>query len=204
MLAFGVIIASFVIPFVMEVLFNVYGLTTIVPHPQMSSAETLPAPPAAMMAALVQGFFNHNLPWLFMGVGAGLIVVLQGIRYFFFRKSSLLGLAMGIYLPLSTSVPLFLGSLFAYFITKQAANRALPRKGETASAPLVIEKIQQRALLLACGLVAGATLMDVFLAIPISITGQSAFWTMIPHTWQPVTLILGILSTLFLAWVGIE
>lgn len=202
MLAFGVIIASFVIPFVMEVLFNVYGLTTILPHPQMSRAQTLSAPPAAMMAALVQGFFNHNLPWLFMGVGAGLVLILQGIRYFFFRKSSLLGLAMGIYLPLSTSVPLFLGSLFAYFITKQAANRALARKVEITSAPLLIEKTQQRALLLACGLVAGATLMDVLLAIPISITGQSVFWTMIPQTWQPLTLILGVLSTLFLAWVG--
>jgi putative OPT family oligopeptide transporter len=202
MLTFGVIIASFVIPFVMEVLFNVYGLTTVMPHPQMNPAQTLPAPPAAMMAALVQSFFNHNLPWLLMGVGAGLILVWQGIRYFFFKKSSLLGFAMGIYLPLSTSIPLFLGSLFAYFITKQAKSRALSRKVEMSSAPVIIEKTQQRALLLACGLVAGATLMDVLLAIPISITGQSALWTMVPHAWQPVTLILGILSTLFLAWVG--
>jgi len=92
-------------------------------------------------------------------------VLLLPITYFLERrfqlKLSSLGVAIGIYLPMASSIPLFIGGLVA-FATRRVLDDSAVNKGER-------ESRQHRGLLLACGLVAGAALMDVLLAIPFSI-----------------------------------
>ncbi len=193
MLILGVLIAALVIPMVMQLLFNVYGLTNVLPHAGMDLQQSLSAPPAAMMAGLTQGVFNHDLPWNMLGIGAAIMLVLILVNTLTKINISLLGVGMGIYLPLSSSTPLFFGSLFAYsvklFLQKKMNNGA-------ASQP---DFQQHDAVLLSCGLVAGAALMDVLLAIPLSITGNTRLFAIFPMGWQALASLLSFLSLLVLA-----
>jgi putative OPT family oligopeptide transporter len=193
MLILGVVVAALVIPYVMQLLFSVYGLTTVLPHTGMDPQLSLSAPPAAMMAGLTQGVFNHDLPWNMLGIGAVIMLVLIVVNRLGKINISLLGVGMGIYLPLSSSTPLFIGSLFAcgakLFLQKNL------NKG-----PALQQTFQQHdAVLLSCGLVAGAALMDVLLAIPLSITGNTRLFAILPMSWQPLASMLGFLSLLGLA-----
>lgn len=57
MLLLGVLISAFVIPVVMELLFNVYGIAGVFPREGMDPTQTLAAPPAAMFSAVTQSVF---------------------------------------------------------------------------------------------------------------------------------------------------
>lgn len=193
MLILGVVVAALVVPYVMQLLFTMYGLTTVLPHAGMDPQQALSAPPAAMMAGLTQGVFNHDLPWNLLAVGALIMLVLIVANALSNSNISLLGVGMGIYLPLSSSTPLFIGSLFAYGVKLLLQKKA-------NSDQIVQGNFQQHdAVLLSCGLVAGAALMDVLLAIPLSITGDTHLFAIFPMAWQAIASGLGFLSLLGLA-----
>ncbi|MEN9916673.1 MAG: hypothetical protein RLY40_605 [Pseudomonadota bacterium] len=192
MFIIGVIVAAFTIPYVMQLLFNVYGLVTVLPHAGMDLQQTLSAPPAAMMAGLTQGVFHHDLPWLMLGIGAGIMLLLILVSKITKLNISLLGVGMGIYLPLSSSTPLFVGSLFAF-----AVKRYLLTKPQVVTSDLNFQ--HHNAVLLSCGLVAGAALMDVLLAIPLSVSGNPRLFAILPVNWQSLATLLGFLSLLILA-----
>ena len=189
----GVIVAAFTIPYVMKLLFNVYGLVNVLPHAGMDLQQTLSAPPAAMMAGLAQGVFHHDLPWHMLGIGAGIMLVLILVNKISKINVSLLGVGMGIYLPLSSSTPLFIGSLMA-FVVRCYLQR---KQHQDVSSDLKFQ--QHNAVLLSCGLVAGAALMDVLLAIPLSISGNPRLLAILPISWQSVATLLGLLSVLTIA-----
>lgn len=193
MFILGVIVAAFTIPYVMQLLFSVYGLVNVLPHAGMDLQQTLSAPPAAMMAGLTQGVFHHDLPWLMLGIGAGIMLMLILLNKITKNNISLLGVGMGIYLPLSSSTPLFIGSLFGFIVKVY-----LQRKQQRGAA-LDLNFKQHNAVLLSCGLVAGAALMDVLLAIPLSITGNPRLFAILPLNWQSLATLLGFLSLLILA-----
>lgn len=187
MLLLGVMIAAAIIPPIMHVLFNVYGIANVLPHPNMDPTGTLAAPPAAMMAALTQGVFNHNLPWDMLGVGALIIlacIVINKILEKYDISLSILAIAIGMYLPFTSSIPLFIGGLFA-LLTKRALQK---RRMD--------DNNLQRGVLLACGLVSGAALMEVILAIPMALAKNPDVLILLPSNWNNVALILGILSVL--------
>ena len=98
MLLLGVIISALVIPPVMQLLFNVYGIAGVMPHEGMDIAQSLPAPTAALMAAITEAVFRNTLPWNMMFVGAGIILLALIINRIFNVKKilnlSILGLAI--------------------------------------------------------------------------------------------------------------
>src|SRR6202012_5716572 len=65
--------------------------------------STYPAPQATLMATLIKGIQSKNLDWNFVLVGAALALVMElcGIRS--------LSFAIGVYLPLSPTLPIFIG-----------------------------------------------------------------------------------------------
>lgn len=191
MLLLGVVVAALVIPVVMELLFNVYGIANVFPHAGMDPAQVLPAPPAAAMAAITQGVFAHDLPWGMLGIGVGLSVL--GIMASSFlakrgKKFSVLTLAIGLYLPWSSSTALFLGALFALFAQKRLNKRNFSVEQTKLH--------QQRGILLACGLVAGAALMDVLVAIPMAFAHNSAILQFLPLAWHTPAQVLGVIATI--------
>ena len=117
------------------------------------------APQANVMATVVQGVMNANLPWepIIVGGMIALAVELLGI--------SSLPFAIGLYLPLSLSTPIMAGGLIAYIM-----KRSIRDKIERGARNL-------RGILFASGIVAGDALIGVLVAFLIgSSTGYAAFY----------------------------
>lgn len=187
MLLVGVLAASLIIPLVMQLLFRVYGIGGVLPAPGMDPAQSLPAPPAALLAAITQAIFHQNLPWNMLELGIVIMLAVIALNMLLKRLGyvplSILGIATGMYLPLSTSIPLFLGGLIA----------VISQSGATQH--------QRRGVLLACGLVAGAALMDVALAVPFSIAHSPDALRLVSEHWAGMAAGLGGVSVIALAWL---
>ncbi|MBI5447629.1 MAG: oligopeptide transporter, OPT family [Gammaproteobacteria bacterium] len=174
MLFLGVLMASATVPVVMQLLFSVYGIGDVLPRAGMNPAQALAAPPAMIMATLAQSVFNHQLPFVYFGVGA--LVVFFFILFQKRFNLSALGIGIGMYLPLSTSTPLILGSFFSYL-----HDRARKKSGIQT----------QSGTLKACGIVAGAALMDVLIAIPLALNPDVTMFTLFPSSWEIMSVFLG-------------
>lgn len=197
MLLLGAMISVIIIPPVMQLLFQVYGIADVLPHVGMDPTEALPAPPAALMAALAQGVFHGSLPWSMLLVGAIIGIVLIVSQRWFTNQGlniSVLAVAIGIYLPIATTTPIFIGGLIEYIIKR----KRVKLRGDSTLSELHVDKARQRGLLLACGLVVGATLMDVVLAVPFAIAGSPDVLKINIPRWHLAAEGLGLLLTIAL------
>lgn len=134
----GVMTSSIVICWVLIILNDTMTL---------GSAE-LPAPQATLMKLVIDGVLEQQLPWnlIFIGVGIALLA--------FFVKIPPLPFAVGVYLPLSTMAPVFVGGLLRHFLT---------RKGDEKER----EERKERGVLFGSGLVGGEGLTGVVLALSV-------------------------------------
>ena len=111
---------------------------------------TYNAPQATLMATLIKGILSKNLDWNFVLVGAGLALVMElcGIRS--------LSFAIGVYLPISTTLPIYLGGVIRGLVDKVKKRRGegFREEGEDL----------EKGNLFATGLVAGGSLMGVIFA----------------------------------------
>ncbi|MEZ4474317.1 MAG: oligopeptide transporter, OPT family [bacterium] len=129
--------------------------------------KELAAPQAQLFASLARGFFGDSggLPWNMVAWGAGLGVVVLAVDYALVKSGSkfrahLMPLAVGIYLPFELATPILAGGLIAWMLT-----RGMDEEGA--------EKTLRPGILFASGVVAGESLMGIFLALLVSfnITG---------------------------------
>ena len=105
----------------------------------------LPAPQATLMKLVIDGVVDRSLPWGLVGIGAGIALVAELLRI------PSLPFAVGVYLPLSTMTPIFLGGLLRGLLTRG-------QPAEVAGARV------DRGVLLASGFVGGEGLLGVALA----------------------------------------
>lgn len=192
MMLIGVIVAAFSIPPVLNLLYQAYGMGGVFPHPGMDPSQMLPAPQAGLIAALAQGAVGHNLPWSMMITGGIIALVGIGIDEFLKTKGKrlpVLAVGLGIYLPPMITTPVLIGGLINYF-----SNRNLQKRLQTLSTAErknIIAAKQESSILLACGLVAGASLMGVILAIPFVLKGNSNVLSLVSANFTPIAIILG-------------
>lgn len=189
-LCIGVAVSALVIGPVLELLFKAYGMGGIFPHPGMDVSQMLPAPQAGLMAAVASGLRGgQQLPWSMVLLGCGLAVVIIVIDEILRRRSRhrlpALAVGLGVYLPPEIMIPIVVGGLMNYLVRRKSSMES-----------------NQSGILLACGLVAGAALMGVFLAIPFVLMGSSSALSLVPTSFKPIANILGILMILSLcAWI---
>lgn len=105
----------------------------------------LPAPQATLMKVVIEGVLDQQLPWVLVAIGAGIALVCELVRI------PSLPFAVGVYLPVSTMVPVFLGGGLRWWLTRdQPAEEGEARK--------------ERGILLGSGFVGGEGLLGVALA----------------------------------------
>ena len=112
--------------------------------------DKFPAPQGTLMATLIKGILSFNLDWQFVLVGVfiALVVELCGIKA--------LSFAIGIYLPLSTTLPIFIGGAIrgiAEWRNKKKNIQVAPEEEDLG-----------KGNLFATGLVAGGALAGVITA----------------------------------------
>jgi len=117
--------------------------------------EEIPAPQATLMKVVVEGVLGGSLPWglVAIGVGIAVIVELLGIPS--------LAFAVGVYLPVSTMVPIYFGGFLRQLTEKRAASK------EEA------DERREQGVLFGSGLVGGEGLFGVLIAGYAAITSES-------------------------------
>lgn len=114
--------------------------------------DAYPAPQGTLMATLIKGILSYNLDWQFVLVGAAIALVMElcGIKA--------LSFAIGIYLPLSTTFPIFVGGAIRGLVTWRKVKKDEPVSSDE-------EEDLGRGNLFATGLVAGGAVAGVIVAI---------------------------------------
>jgi OPT family oligopeptide transporter len=145
----GAIVSSIAIGLVVKVL--------DMPTPDMQAegivhaigSQRYAAPQATLMATLARGILSYNLDWQFVMVGVFIAVTME------LCNIKALAFAIGLYLPLATTLPIFAGGALKGFIDW----RAEQRKEEVEDTDL------GKGSLFATGLIAGGALAGVIVAL---------------------------------------
>lgn len=119
-------------------------------------SDRYPAPQATLMATLARGILSFNLDWQFVMVGVFLAVMIElcGIKA--------LAFAIGLYLPLATTLPIFIGGAIKGYVDYRAEKKNEAKEEEDLG----------KGSLFATGLIAGGALTGVFAAI-LTVTAES-------------------------------
>lgn len=201
MLVCGVIVSAFVVPPILDLLYNAYGIGGVFPREGMNKAQMLSAPQAALMATVAQGVYAHHLPWAMIIVGAIVAVVcivIDEILKQFGTRLPVLAVGLGIYLPMSTTIPVVIGGLLS-FIIQLRLNKLYKRRVNDENK---IAAHRHRGLLLACGIVAGASIMGVLLAIPFAWKQSSDALKLMPDQYAYLAGTLSLAVTVILClWI---
>ena len=157
-------------------------------------SEFYPAPQGTLMATLAKGILSFNLDWQFVLAGVFLAIVMElcGIKS--------LSFAVGAYLPLSTTLPIFAGGAVRGLADIYQKKKQLKVSAE--------DDELGKGNLFATGLVAGGAVAGVIFAIMAGFDGPAAvlnklnlemgFSQLIGHEFYQV---LGVLFFLFMAFV---
>lgn len=193
----GVVISAFIIAPVLSLLYHAYGIGSVFPRAGMDPTQALTAPQASLMATLVQGAFSHRLPWDLIGTGCviGFICVfIDRVLQIRGKRLPVLAVGSGIYLPGTATSAVILGGLLAWIV-----NGSLRRAQLT---PAASELQKQKGITMACGLVAGSSLMGVALAIPFTLAQSTYALRLGINMTKPLFDGLGVFfALLVLCWI---
>ena len=141
----GVVSAALTLGIVLTLLHEAYGI----------GSSDLPAPQAVLMTNVANGVFSGNLEWgmIYAGAILGIVIILID-QYQAYRKADfrvpILAVAIGIYLPIELTLPIFIGGMLNHIASKTAS-----------------EAGKNNGLLIASGLITGEALMAIFIAVPL-------------------------------------
>ncbi len=138
-LAIGVVTSAFIIGMTVLYMHQVFGI----------GSQAVAAPQATLMATLIKGLLSQNLPWGLVLVGVFISVTLElcGIHS--------LSFAVGAYLPIETTAPIFFGGLVRWLVERKT--------GETSESDI------GSGTLFSSGLIAGGSLAGVLFAILVGL-----------------------------------
>ena len=168
MLIVGTVVSALVMAPVLNLLLEAYGIgPASAAHPQ-----SLTAPQATLMASVAKGVLQGGLPWTMVIIGMFLAVAIILVDLWLEKRGSefrapILAVAVGIYLPLELSVPIFLGGIISALIKRTLKSKNMD------SDPEAKKEIEQRGMLISSGLITGEALVGILMAIPIVISGKS-------------------------------
>jgi putative OPT family oligopeptide transporter len=131
----GVVVSAFVI-----------GLTTLYLHQVFTiGSADIAAPQATLMATIIRGLLSQNLPWGLVLVGVFLAVTLElcGIHS--------LSFAVGAYLPIATTAPIFAGGLVRWWVESRSGVKEESEIGA--------------GTLFSSGLIAGGSICGILFAV---------------------------------------
>lgn len=134
-LIIGVLVSSLIIGYTTLYLNNVMTI----------GSDALPAPQATLMSTIIKGLLSQNLPWGLVLVGVFISITLElcGIHS--------LSFAVGSYLPIATTAPIFAGGLVRHYVEKKTG---VTEESEVGSGTLF-----------SSGLIAGGSLAGILYAI---------------------------------------
>jgi putative OPT family oligopeptide transporter len=165
---------------------GVIGWTTLYLHSVFTiGSPAVPAPQATLMATIIKGLLNQNLPWGLVLVGVFVSVALElcGVRS--------LSFAVGSYLPIATTAPIFVGGLVRAYVERKTG---VPQESDVSAGTLF-----------SSGLIAGGSLCGILYAVLVGtghIAGPQSIGNMVPFLHDGTSgYVAGVILFLVLAGV---
>lgn len=126
-------------------------------EPVTQSVEKYRAPKATLMSYIIQGILSQQLPWalVLLGVMISITLELCGI--------SSLAFAVGLYLPISASSPIFFGGMVRWGVDKYLKRKFKDK--EMTEEEFIAETDKSPGVLLASGYIAGGALAGILIAL---------------------------------------
>lgn len=126
-------------------------------RPDGSQVTKYDAPKATLMSYIIKGILNRQLPWglVLLGVMIAIVLEMSGIPS--------LAFAVGVYLPLSSSSPIFIGGMIRWLVDKYLRKKLKSKK--LTEDQFVAETDKSPGVLMASGYIAGGALAAIVIAI---------------------------------------
>lgn len=123
-------------------------------RPNGQKVEKFDAPKATLMSYIIKGILNQQLPWNLVLIGVMIAIVLEmaGIPS--------LAFAVGVYLPLSASSPIFIGGMVRWLVDRNSRRKHTHMTEDELAA----ESDKSPGVLMASGYIAGAALAGIVFA----------------------------------------
>jgi hypothetical protein len=125
-------------------------------RPDGTTVSKFDAPKATLMSYIIKGILDRKLPWALVLLGVMIAVTLE------LSFVPALAFAVGVYLPLSSSSPIFFGGAIRWLVDRRMrshANRAHLTEEEHAA-----ESDRSPGVLLASGYIAGGAIAGIIIA----------------------------------------
>ena len=125
-------------------------------RPDGTEVAKFVAPKATLMSYIIKGMLGGKLPWslVLFGIMISLVLELCGV--------SSLAFAVGVYLPFSTSTPIFVGGLLRWLVDFRRQHSLAARNLDEAQ--LAVESDRSPGVLLASGYIAGGAIAGIIIA----------------------------------------
>jgi len=125
-------------------------------RPDGTTVRKFDAPKATLMSYIIKGILDRKLPWALVLLGVMIAVTLQ------LSFVPALAFAVGVYLPISSSTPIFFGGLIRWLVdrhTRQQASHA-----DLTEEQFAAESDKSSGVLLASGYIAGGAIAGIIIA----------------------------------------
>ena len=125
------------------------------------------APKATLMSYIIKGILNRQLPWglVLLGVMIALVLEMSGIPS--------LAFAVGVYLPLSSSSPIFIGGMIRWLTDRYV--RSKYRGMNLTEEQLTAEGDKSPGVLMASGYIAGGAIAGILIAFMAGVPSLASF-----------------------------
>jgi putative OPT family oligopeptide transporter len=125
-------------------------------RPDGSTVTKFDAPKATLMSYIIKGILSRKLPWalVLLGVMIAIVLEMSGIPS--------LAFAVGVYLPLSSSSPIFIGGMVRWLVDRYIRGKF--RHKNLSEMEMVAEGDKSPGVLLASGYIAGGALAGIVIA----------------------------------------
>ena len=133
-------------------------------RPDGTEVAKFVAPKATLMSYIIKGMLDRKLPWalVLFGIMIALVLELSGV--------SSLAFAVGVYLPFSTSTPIFVGGLLRWLVDFR--RRRELRNQNLDEAQLAADSDRSPGVLLASGYIAGGAIAGIIIAFIAGAMGK--------------------------------
>lgn len=129
----------------------------VLKRPDGSDVRKFDAPKAVLMSYIIEGILGGKLPWglVLFGVMIAIILEMSGIPA--------LAFAVGVYLPLSTSMPIFVGGMLRWLVDWRRARELKAQNLDEAE--LAADADRSPGVLAASGYIGGGAIAGIIIAI---------------------------------------
>jgi uncharacterized oligopeptide transporter (OPT) family protein len=133
-------------------------------RPDGTEVRKFDAPKATLVSYIIKGILDRQLPWdlILFGAMISILMEISGVPS--------LAFAVGVYLPISSTSPIFIGGLIRYLIDRRA--RRAPEAAALSEAEFTAQSDRGSGVLFASGYIAGGAIAGILIAFLAGVLGN--------------------------------